>query len=92
MVMGMMLYLHLATTDYLGGEIYYKLLPYIPFEYDLPQQNVFFFAFKISLIFLHHLFLNSPLGLNVFLHDLFLNFKKETLLKSKCHIFICSMH
>lgn len=39
--MGMMLYLYLATTDYLGGEICYKLLPYILFEYDLPQQNVF---------------------------------------------------
>lgn len=39
-VMGMMLYLYLATTDYLGGEIYYKLLPYILFEYDLPQQNI----------------------------------------------------
>lgn len=86
----MMLYLYLATTDYLGGEIYYKL-PYILFKYDLPQQNGFF-AFKMSLIFLHHLFLNSPLGLNVFLHDLFLNFKKETLLKSKCHSFIYFMH
>lgn len=40
-VMGMMLYLYLATTDYLGGELYYKLLPYILFEYDLPQQNIF---------------------------------------------------